>query len=542
MGNRPEKTNQRVTLDLGRIVAEYWPLILAGALLLIIQWPVLRGWWKIWNAPYSYFSHGPLVPFIAGYMVWANRKRIAHADMKPSWTGFAILAVSAVLFVFGNWTLAASLRAVVFVMMIFGVMLALLGTRITRILSIPVFFLLTMIPIAPTLLDSATGKLQLQSAAIAAKFLQWTGYSADLQGSTIYSSGLPEPLIVGIPCSGLRTLISLITFTVFFVYMVRAEWWKKAVLLALSFPLSIFINSLRITMIGYAGFWTGSAEAMHKFHDYSGYIGLAICFAILFGLAKLLRAGAFGLPDPGEELAERKPIRRVPVGGAAGGLAVLVMLGLAGLSNMYASPIYPQTIGHIERQNVPVSFGAWSGQDVPIDKMTRDWLRNGDLLSRMYTDNSEYARQVHVFMTAGRNPDCFHDPHGCLQGGGSPISDDQIIELKFDRPRPITVRATLLEAASDYDTTWVIYWYMMGSDSMPRTGDVWNRNRANLLRDFRWLVMHPTSSQVLRKQIESRQFIWYRFTTTVVGDKQEDLVALKRFIAEFIAKSKDFGE
>jgi len=541
MGNGPDNR----TLDALRKAAYdlryYWPLLFASLLLIAIEWPVLSEWWRVWNAPYSYFSHGPLVPFIAGYMVWANRKKLALADTKPCWAGVLILAAAVMLFVFGNWIASASLRALVFVMMIFGILLVLLGVRVTRLLSVPVFFLFTMIPVAPTLLDSATGKLQLQSAAIAAKFLEFTGYQADLQGATIYSNGLPEPLIVGIPCSGLRTLISLITFTLFFVYMVRASWWKKALLLAASFPLSIFINSLRITMIGYAGFWTGSAQAMHKFHDYSGYIGLAICFAMLFGLAKLMRANTFGLPVPDALAEETKPLRPVPMGGVRGAVAVLAILGLAGLASLYGSPISPQTKGRIARQNIPRSFGGWTGQNLTIDKLTRDWLKNGDLLNRVYTDDSEYSRQVQVFITAARNPDAFHDPHMCLQGGGSPISDDKIITLHLDRPRPMTVKATLLETATEYESGLVIYWYTMGPDSMPLTSDVWTRNRANLLGDLSWLILHPTSGKQLRARIESRQFMWYRFSITVLNDRESDLALLKRFIAGFVAETKGFG-
>ena len=541
MDKHPDSAPQ-LTAKVWRSLGFWWPLVFAGALLIVVQLPLLKEWWKVWNEPYSYFSHGPLVPLIAGYMVWANRQRLAQYELRPSWIGFLILAVAVVLFAVGNWIVSASIRALVFVLMIFGTLLSLMGTRATRLLSVPVFFLLTMIPIAPSLLDSATGKLQVQSAAVAAKFLQWTGYEANLQGATIYSGGLPEPLIVGIPCSGLRTLISLITFTVFFVYMVRAEWWKKALLLAASFPLSIFINSLRITMIGYAGFWTGSAEAMHKFHDYSGYIGLAICFAMLFGLAKLIRANTFGLPVPEETPEQTGAVRRGPVGGFGAVLGVAVLLGIAGLVNVYGSPLSPRTKGKIDRENIPKSFGSWSYRELPIDKLTREWLKAGDLMNRAYTDFSDDGREVQVFITAARDPDAFHDPHRCLQGGGTPISKDKIIKLHFDRPRPITVTATLLETKSDYESGLVIYFYMMGPDSMPGTRDVWARNRANLVHDLVWLLLHPTRAGELRSRIESRQFVWYRFSTTVLSDPDTDLAALKKFIAEFVAHRKGFGE
>lgn len=519
-----------------------WPLIAAGVLFVGVQWPLLKEWWKVWQAPYSYFSHGPLVPLIAGYMAWANRKRLAVTPIQRWWPGCLVLAAAIAVFVVGNWIESASLRSAAFIGMIFGILLSLLGPKATRILTIPVLFLFTMIPSAPSLLDSATGRLQLQSAAIAARFFQLTGYDAQLQGATIYSSDLPEPLIIGIPCSGLRTLISLVTFTIFFIYLLRTAWWKKVFLLAMSFPLSLLTNSLRVAMIGYVGFWTGSAEAMHKFHDYSGYIGLAICFAILFGISKLIGANTFGIPEPDQSRSEPE----VQAGGRISNLVVpalaLVLIMVAGVANALGSPIAPRTKGKIDRSAIPTQFGNWVGQDAEIDKLTRDWLKSGDLLRRVYVEKTGLGREVEVFVTASKDPDAFHDPHMCLQGGGSPIADDKIITLRFTKPRPLTVRATYLESANEYDHFLVIYFYMLHGDSMPRTNDVWARNRSELVKDLKWLIFHPGSTDELKKRIESRQFMWYRFSTMVLTDPKTDLEFLKRFIAEFVANTRGFGQ
>lgn len=522
-------------------VARFWPLLLFGVLFVAIQMPLLRQWWRIWNEPYSYFSHGPLIPFIVGYMIWANRQRMKQIPINPSWIGLVVLFAAVIFFIGGHWIQSFSLRAAAFMLMIFGIMLSTLGFSMTRLLTIPVLFLVSMIPTSASILDSATGKLQLQSAAIAAKFLQWTGYSNRLEGVTIFADGLPEPLIVGMPCSGLRTLISLITFTIFFVYMVRAQWWKKAILLALSFPLSIFINSLRITMIGYAGFWTGSASAMHKFHDYSGYIGLLICFAMLFGLAKLIKAGEFGLPVP--KANPKMSDYRAPkwVGGGIRGVVVAVLLIIAGLASIYGSPVYPRTKPHLDRAGIPMSFGNWQGEDLPIDDETRKWLEKGDLLSRGYT-NSEDGRQVVVFMTAAKDPEAFHDPHMCLPGSGNPITDDRIIDIQFSEPKPLSVKSTVLVSRSAYGDSMVIYWYMIGEDSIARTNEVWHRNRANMLNDLKRLVLHPGERQQVEDEVERRQFHWYRFSTEIWADEETDEQFLIDFAKQFVANMKGFGE
>ena len=275
--------------DIGDVVIDAvkccWPLILAGALLVAVHWFLLDDWWRSWNKPYSYYSHGPLVPLIAIFMVWANRKRIARIKIRPSWWGLILIVPLIPVFVFGRWTGSGVVCGFTFLSFLVGLALAFTGTRMTRLLLFPILYLAFMIPAPSTILDNATIRVQMKSTTMATHMLNLTGYSATQNGSTIEGYDLPEPLVVGTPCSGFRLLISLLTFTAFFVYMVQANAWKKTVLVILAFPLSLFINALRITMIGYAGIWTGSADAMHKFHDWSGYIGLVICFVILFGIA-----------------------------------------------------------------------------------------------------------------------------------------------------------------------------------------------------------------------------------------------------------------
>ena len=522
------------------ILSRYWPASIIAALFFIVQYPVLAGWWKIWSVHDSYFSHGPLIPCIFGYMVWANRKHLAQTPIRPTWMGFVVLLLTAVVFVLARWLESAFGYAVAFIGMLFGTMLLTFGVGITRLLTVPILFTLTMIPLSPTLLDAATSKLQLQSAALASHFLQWSGYEATLEGATILSSELPQPLIVGIPCSGLRTLISLLTFTFFFIYMVRATWWRKAILVGLSFPLAVFINSLRITLIGYVGFWIGTKESMQSFHDYSGYIGLAICFAILFGIAKLIGARDFGLPTPKTKPTSESVSARSIVGGGAHGFAAIALLALLSLANVYASPIYPSTKGRLVRENIPRSFGKWSGQDKPISKEVKEELKKGDLLSRSYVDQDE-GHEVDVFIAAARDPEAFHDPHSCLPGGGHSVIDDRVVTLQFEKPRRLTVKATLLLSRSDDGDSVTIYLYMRGSESMPRTSDVWNRNRQDTLGDIRRLILSPGSRDDLKREIETRQFIEYKFATEAWTDPQTDTRFLKEFITEFVAHTKDFG-
>ena len=94
-------------------------------------------------------------------------------------------------------------------------------------------------------------------------------------------------LDVGVPCSGLKLVLAVTAFTVFFMLIGGLKWWANLVMIALILPLCLFINGLRIALIGVVGDMYGS-DAGHAFHDYSGYLTLIVCFIILFRVARWL--------------------------------------------------------------------------------------------------------------------------------------------------------------------------------------------------------------------------------------------------------------
>jgi exosortase len=94
-------------------------------------------------------------------------------------------------------------------------------------------------------------------------------------------------LNIAVPCSGLKLLIAVTAFALLFIAISDLKWWARLVMIGITLPLCIFINGLRIALIGIVGDMWGD-DAGHKFHDYSGYIALAICFFILMRVTRAL--------------------------------------------------------------------------------------------------------------------------------------------------------------------------------------------------------------------------------------------------------------
>lgn len=543
MNKSVDKSASNEPLQLKDYLRLFWPVFLMAGLFVVGQWPMFKSWWAVWDEKESYYSHGPLVPFIAAFMLWTNKDKLAKAKSVPSWSGLILLGLFLPVYALGLIMDYRALFGLAFFLCVFGSLLLLFGKQITKIAAVPILFLVTMIPLASSVLDNLTFRTQLVSSTVATKFLQFI-LASDVtqQGNQICSSSIPGGiLLVGTPCSGLRLLISLITFTWFFIYIIRAAWWKKAILLATSLPLTVFINSLRITMIGCVGAWTESSQAMHRFHDYSGYIGLIICFIILFGIAKILKASNFYLVEPGRSIDVLRKQFSKPIGSGATGLVLSLMLGIGVLAGTTIKPIYNLPRGNISHSSIPTQFSEWVGQDLPIDKATKKALAKGDLTSRLYSNVDDSSRQVLVFMDASLDMSAFHDPHLCLPGGGSPVTQDRIITISFLKPKPLTVRATILETTSDYGTGLIIYWYMLGDKSFPRTADANAISRTYKQDDLKRLILNPCGTSNIRQDILSRQYTWYRFSTDII-DSTNDQEFLVQFIKEFVANTRDFGQ
>lgn len=531
--------NNSISGQINSFLQKYWQPLLIGVLFIFVEWPVFCDWWKIWDEKDSYYSHGPLVPLIALFMIWINRKILAKTPIKPSWAGMVLLLISFPLHAISSLMGLRVMFMVTFFTLLFGLILLFFGWRIVKVIAIPLLFLITMIPIASGWLDARTADAQLVSATVAAKFLQWTGYAVERHGNIISGDGLPGPLRVASPCSGLRLLISLITFSWFFTYVIVAPKWKRAVLFLCSFPLSVFINSLRITMIGYVGFWIGTEEAMHSFHDYSGYIGLIVCFFILFGIARLM--GCSQLETERQPASENQA---AVVSKSRSSLAMFaiafVIFGGLGYIGSAIKPLYDFPIGKINRTAIPVKFGKWASTEVSIDDETRQMLNKGDLLSRMYSDNS--GRSVHVFVDASYDLMAFHDPHLCMTGSGNNIENERQLKLEITDPYRDTINATTFDIVSSSNTGVVFYWYMLGRNSYALTDDLGAVRRKLWLSDLIELLKNPLNIEGLRKKILARQFVWYRLSTDKLGDGSMDMEFIKGFARELVANTKDFGE
>jgi exosortase len=258
----------------------------AAVLVAIVYYPVFPTLWRTWMSSPNY-SHGFLIPPIVLFLLWRERKRFVDAVRAGTAWGIAIIALALV----GN---VVSIRAGIFmtqgysfVLMLFGLSLFFFGGRATRVIWFPLAFLVFMLPWPPFLMNVLSFNLKVFAARSGSALAAKLGVPLVRSGMTIHVPA--GSLRIADPCSGLRSLIALVALGTLFAYLTAGAAWKRLVIVAVSVPLAIAGNMLRITALCLVAHVWGIDAALGFFHDFSGFLLFMFAFVGLVVVRKLLR-------------------------------------------------------------------------------------------------------------------------------------------------------------------------------------------------------------------------------------------------------------
>lgn len=229
----------------------------------------------------SYYSHGYLVPFISAYLIYQLKGRLSAMPVSSTPVGIFIIILALAVHVFGILGDVNFVSAFSMVIYLTGCSLFFLGKGITKVIAFPLFFLLFMCPVPDAYLDVVALPLKSMATTFSLYIIDLLGIPYIREGFKLY---LPDSMfIVGTPCNGMRSLISLAAIGFLFIYFIKASWWKKLIFLSLIPPISIVLNGLRIAillLIAY-GFGQKAAEPESFLHDGSGMAVFIIGLLVL---------------------------------------------------------------------------------------------------------------------------------------------------------------------------------------------------------------------------------------------------------------------
>jgi exosortase len=257
-------------------------LIFAGCAL-ALAWPILGWWLWEWTRPDSPSAYAPVVPVLAGLLLYQRRAALSLASSRPEPRALigVLLGLGALLIATRRELLAAGSLAL---LLLAGfVLLFLLGPKKLRTMAVPLGLLLTLVPLPGPLLSDVTLGAQKLSTTLAAQCFGLLGLQPVQNGTTIQLGRYA--LEVEAPCSGFKLLLTLLVLGSAFAGLTDLPRPRKWLLLIGTLPLALLVNALRIVLVGLAGEAAGFSAA-HRLHDASGYFSLALCLGILFSVAK----------------------------------------------------------------------------------------------------------------------------------------------------------------------------------------------------------------------------------------------------------------
>jgi exosortase len=266
-------------------------IILPMAIMVWSYWPTIGNLFDDWQNNDDY-SAGQLVPIVALFLVWRERKSLKECSLAPCWWwGIAVMLLAQTVRIYGMLTFRSSPERYSLILMIVGSVLIVAGWQVFRRVLWIMLFLFLMIPLPGRIHNLISGPLQHIATTGAVFLLEAFGAKVSQQGNVIMLNET-TPMAVAEACSGLRMLTAFVIVSAFMAYMVKRSRLKKAILLFSSIPVAVMCNILRLCVTAVL-FMIASSELAEKFfHDFAGLVmmpcAVLIMFAELWLLDKLI--------------------------------------------------------------------------------------------------------------------------------------------------------------------------------------------------------------------------------------------------------------
>ncbi len=261
-------------------------LVIAGLSLVALYGEVAVGLVNAWITNPDY-SHGFLIVPLCAYFVWERRRRLAVLEVRPSSTGLVVVAGSLCLFVAGQLGAEQFLARVSLIGVLAGSVAFVLGLAHVRMLAWTFGFALLMIPLPAIVFNEVALPLQLLASTVAEETLLLFSIPVLREGNVIFLSN--ATLEVAEACSGIRSLVSLLTVGIVYGYFTEDRIDRRAILALSTLPIAVVANALRVAGTGVLAHLAGQAAADGFFHVFAGWLVFMFAVAMMFLLQGVMR-------------------------------------------------------------------------------------------------------------------------------------------------------------------------------------------------------------------------------------------------------------
>jgi len=408
--------------------------IAAVAAMLLLSFHAALGWlWQTWVERPEY-SHGPILPLIALFLIWQRHDWLERQEFTGSSWSVAAILIATGLYALGVLGAVYTLQQYALVVAVAALTLALTGTHVTQGLTVPLLLLVLMVPPPSFILNNLSAQLQLLSSALGVALIRAVGISVFLEGNVIDLGGYRLQVVEA--CDGMRYLFPLMTIGLLIAYFYKGAMWKRVLVFLASVPITVLMNSLRVGTIGVMVERWGPGMADGFLHEFQGWM----VFMLSAGLLVLLAVGlnrfghdprgwreVFGLEFPPPRAPGRAVERRA--------MPVSFLVAAAGVALMAVVALVLPTRGDVPPRSTPfvdfpMALGTLRGHRQALDAPTLEVLQLDDYVLADFTAPNGEAANVYIsYYKSQRDRRVVHSPRACIPGGGWHIERISTVQL-----------------------------------------------------------------------------------------------------------------
>jgi exosortase len=277
----PPNAQDRVS-SLWRTFGGYWRCTLLAAAVLLLYFQVLVALVGDWYGNPDY-SHGFFVPILSAYLIWRKRETLHRVPVEPSFSGFFVVLSSVALLFLGSLGAELFLTRIAFVATIAGLVVYFLGWATLRAIIFPLMLLLLMIPLPTLIYNEIVFPLQFVASSFATGVLDTLNLFPVMREGNILV--LPHNRIEVVEaCSGIRSLMSLITLALSYGYFAERNRYVQILLVVAMVPLAVVSNGFRVVGTALLTHYWGPRMADGFLHSFSGWVIFIVAAVLLLML------------------------------------------------------------------------------------------------------------------------------------------------------------------------------------------------------------------------------------------------------------------
>ena len=265
-------------------------------LVAILYYPLFSNLYNIrWDT--VDYSHAYFILPLSLWLIWRKRGeiKIIYREASPdkmNLLSFFVLLMGLILFILGWQQDYIFIQTLSLIPLLFGLIDFLYGAKMSKTLSFPILYLLLLVPPPFGILDSITLPMRHGISVLAEKILFFLNYPISREG-LLLKIGYND-IFMGAPCSGFRSLITMFSLVMVYVYISKGNLFKKFILTSLIIPMALFGNLVRVITLCLITFYFGEEAGQGFFHNFSGIVIFIITLVGLMGAESVLDRMKFG--------------------------------------------------------------------------------------------------------------------------------------------------------------------------------------------------------------------------------------------------------